>query len=549
MSVQKLISKSLSILFRIIIILFGLLIVKSRDNYFDFYWYLIIIVPYVVIYFLTLFKDGWYSKVRLLNDFCFIVFFLFGKEIDFTTVSFLVLPILNSPNYSGIKKSFLLYIFLILSLFIVSDFIFSWSFIYVTVVFYLINFIADSRKRYFENITNLNTEIESFFEKVLHKRNTFKIYSGILNVLNKIHVLVLYKPEFEKIVCFKIKEKEITLENSSTFVWSYSIETQPILESLKKDNSDAYYNSNLELVINDVLHYQNLFLHSKTDRNHYLFVFTIKRNSNQLFNLYYISILRPVVARLARVIDLENAIKTENISVLKTFRDKYFYMQNAEKAMHFIRNRFNTLDNFIEMSKDNIAGNMDTEGMEIYSTELERLERNYQLLLSRVKNILNKSAKPFSTVHLEPKSSKYYFKCVRDIWLSYFKEFNHELNWDLINIDQYTIQVNDDGLYILLTDWINNISRHSIGNEAVIFNEEEESLVTIFRNDFSAKSKSEIETLASDFNSTDRDRILQRTSHGVIIMKSIIEEMRFKGEIKVDGNCVEFVMTIKKEAK
>jgi hypothetical protein len=549
MLVQKITGKILSIFFRIIIVVFGLSIVLSRENYFETYWYFLAVIPYVLIYFNTLFKDGFISKIRLFNDYLFILFILYAKGIDYTTICFLLLPIVNSPNHTGRKKSIWLYIFFIISLYVLNKYRFDWSFIIVTTIFITINFIIDSRSRFFNNITSLNTEIEGFFEKELEIRKSYKVYDGILEVLNKIKVLVFYRPKFTDIICFKVINDSIILENSSTFVWSYELDKKYLIDLMKENELDNYKHSNIPLNLNGKDKSKNFILINETKKNKYVFLFIIQDASNQLFNLYYTSLLQSITARISRVLDLENSIKDENKEILKIFREKYFHMQNAEKAMHFIRNRFNTLDNFIEMSKDNIAGKMDDEDLKMYSTELQRLERNYDLLMKRVSSILNKPEKPFSAAQLESKSPNYLFSSLRDIWLDYFNEFDYELNWNISTIDNFLIQVNQDGLYILLTDWINNLKKYSNGNEIVIFNEDEIYLEVIFRNKYNKKALDEIIDLKEDFNSKDRDRILKRTSHGVIIMKSILEEMSIKGKIKTDNENIELILLFKKEKR
>jgi hypothetical protein len=547
---DKIVKKILSIFFRLIIILFGLSIVCSRVNYFEIYWYFIAIIPYVLIYFSTLFKDGLISKLRLLNDYLFIIFILYDKGVDYTTICYLLLPIVNSPNYTGRKKSIWLYVFFIISLYVLNKYQFNWSFVTVTLVFITINFIIDSKSRFFNNITKLNTEIESFLENQLELRKSYKVYTGILNVLNRIKFLMFYQPNFKNIVCFKIQENRLILENSSVFVWSYNIVSDEIIKLMNNPKLNNYDLSNIPFELNENDASKNIFIFNKTKTNNYVFIFIIANNSksqsNNSFNLYYISLLQSITSRIARVLDLESSIKNENKKILKTFREKYFHMQNAEKAMHFIRNRFNTLDNFIEMSKDNIAGNMDSEDLKMYSTELQRLERNYDILMTRVGNILNKPDKPFSATQLEFKSPNYLFAAVRDIWYDYFNDFKFQLNWNIKTIDLFLIQINNDGLFILLTDWINNLKKYSIGNEIISFNETESCFNIIFSNKYNQSHKKDIIELKEDFNSKDRDRILKRTSHGIIIMKSILDEMSVKGEIINDSENLKLTLSFKK---
>ena len=492
MTVEKYISKTLSIFFRLIIILFGIYLVWSRDNYFKTYWYFVAIAPYITIYLSTLFREGLISRLRLLNDYIFIVFFLYDKTIDYTTICYLILPIINSPNHTGNKKSIWLYIFFVISLYVINDNNFNWSFIFVTLIFITINFIIDSKTRYFKNITALNLQIEEFFENELELRKSYKFYVGILAVLNKIKVLFLYKPKFQSVVCFRVEDDRLILENSSTFIWSYDIDSMSVLRMMNQENHDNYKNSNIKVTINDLDASRNFIIFNQTKKSRYAFVFVIKDHSNALFNLYYLNLLKPITARISRFLDLERTIHVENKLILRKFRDKFFHMQNAEKAMHFIRNRFNTLDNFIEMSKDNIAGKMDAEDLRMYSIELQRLERNYELLMERVSNILNKPDKPFSATQLEKKSPNYLYGAVRGIWLDYFSNFIRDLNWNVQKTDSFLIEVSHDGLYIILTDWISNLQKYSKGNERVIFNEDEDNFFVVFINEYNPRDRKSV---------------------------------------------------------
>ena len=428
MNLQKFTNKSLSIFFRLIIIVFGIYIINYKNNYFENYWYYLAIIPYVLIYVNTVFNDGFSSKIRLINDYLFIVFLIYGKDLDLVTTTFLLLPVINSPNHSGNKKSILLYILFILSIFLLNNYKFSWTFIIVTLMFRIINFITDSRNKYFENISKLNKEIELFLEKELELRKSYKVYNGILEVLNNIKFLKFYRPKFSKIICFKIDKSKIIMENSSIFVWSYTIDDEFIEEVINASNLEELSYSNINLQINGIDCSKNFFLVNQTKNNKYVFVFVLEDFSNILFNTYYISLLQSITARISKVIGIENSIKNENKKMLVDFRKKYIHIQNAEKAMHFIRNRLNTLDNFIEMSKENIKGEMDTDGLKLYSVELDRLDRNYKLLMVRVKTILDKSDKPFSATKLESKSLNLLFSSIREIWLDFFESFNVEIN-------------------------------------------------------------------------------------------------------------------------
>src|SRR5690606_23138134 len=130
--------------------------------------------------------------------------------------------------------------------------------------------------RFFNNITSLNTEIEGFFEKELEIRKSYKVYDGILEVLNKIKVLVFYRPKFTDIICFKVIDDSIILENSSTFVWSYELDKKYLIDLMKENELDNYKHSNIPLNLNGKDKSKNFILINETKKNKYVFLFIIE---------------------------------------------------------------------------------------------------------------------------------------------------------------------------------------------------------------------------------------------------------------------------------
>ncbi|MFK7000742.1 hypothetical protein [Flavobacterium oreochromis] len=393
----------------------------------------------------------------------------------------------------------------------------------------------------------MNQQIEVFLEKNLEINKTYKIYNGIIKVINSINIIIGFRPNISQIVCFKLIDNSVYLENSSHFIWSYTINEDEI-NLLKKSRKTDSYLEKIQLTINGSQIDNNFFIFNSTKSNEYLFIFISETPLNNKFGIIYLKqILFSVTNRISRVIGTENDLKSEKKNMLNSFRNKYFQIQNSEKAMHFIRNRFNTLDNFIEMSKDNINGNMDDEDMSIYKAELYRVERNYKMLMDRVKSILNKTDKPFSATNLENKSINHIFDLIRDVWYDYFKEFNPTIDINFHLNEKMTVKINPEGFYILISDWISNISKYSKGSNSIHLEEDENSFKITFKNAFSNDSKLNIESLMNDFNSNERDKILQRTSHGILIMKSILEEMNVKGCIEIENGFLKLILTLKKE--
>lgn len=546
MLIKKYTNKVLSIIFRLTLISFAIIIVLSKQNLFSWGWYIFAIIPYLAVYMISLFREGVFSKIRLLNDFLFITFIAFQKDIDLVVIIFLTLPVINSPNYSGEKKSLLLYFFYLISLFVVNDFIWSWSFLTITFFLLIINGISRLRQQFFTNISKLNDQIDCYLEQDLDVNKSYKIYDGLIKSLNSIDLMIGFSPEVSQIVCFRIINGRLVLENSSDFIWSHTIDRN-LVRNVRRKSSERT-SENVAMKLNGDQKDNNFVIYNKSKSQEYVYIFISEKPfTNKLGVLYLRKILNSVTNRISRVIAAEIDIKTNKKVMLDDFRKKYFQIQNSEKAMHFIRNRFNTLDNFIEMSKDNLAGNMDSEDLKLYQIELDRLERNFIVLMERVKSILDKTDKPFSAANLEKKSVNYIFNLVREIWSDYFPDFNVIVKVDFKKTEKQIIKINTDGFYILISDWISNLKKYSKSDERVIFDESEDAFIIIFENKFLPESKIEIESLKNDFNSTERDKILKRTSHGVLIMKSILEEMNVLGTIEVEECVLKLKLIIKKQ--
>jgi hypothetical protein len=553
MTVEQIFDKALSFIFRLVTIIYALIIIGQNENYYETYWYYIVLIPYLIIYSITLNREGVISRIRLLNDYAFILFILYDKGVTFTSLTLLILPILNAPNHTGKKKSIILYLIFLLCLFVLNEYSFDWKFIYPTLTFLAINFLVESRRRYLNKQRALNEQIEDFFDRQNNLRKIYSVYLEILKMMNKSNWFLFYKPHFYNVTCFRVSNSSLKLIHGSNFVWSYNISAEGTLKLLDiVQNKPGYLKqNNIPIEINKELYNNNLWIHAKTNSSDYLYVYTIKEPSFATFNVFYIKLLQPIASRISRVLDLDWDMREEKKRLLTSYREKYFYVQNAEKAMHFLKNRMNSLDNFIEMSKDAVQNGMDSEDIELYTKELENVERNHKLLLERANSILSKSEKPFSSTELQPLKAIHVFNLVREIWLDFFKFFQFDLQWDIQNISKHRISLNHNGIFILFTDWIANMQKHSVGDEIAVFLEDDDFLYIKFINRYnpSRQVEQEVTDLMEDFNSEEKDRILKRTSHGVIFMKSIIEEMCIDGLIYQDKNqnTIQLELKFKKE--
>ena len=104
-----------SILFRFVIISYSIYILAICNNCFKYIIYIPVLLLYIFIYF----KLQNLSKLRIINDFLFICIIVYGKNpFAIINYTFIILPIINTINFSGDKQSGLVYIYTILSFYI-----------------------------------------------------------------------------------------------------------------------------------------------------------------------------------------------------------------------------------------------------------------------------------------------------------------------------------------------------------------------------------------------------------------------------------------------
>lgn len=277
-----------SLLFRCIIILNLVVILSLEENEFKTYVYVISVLMYVVLYFL-LFN---YSRLRLLNDFLLIGVILFGKDpTKVLHFVFLILPIINSINFSGQKKSPLLYILTIVLFFVLSAYhsqnieqlyripIFSPL---VSIFFlWIINYYTSLRVKIKNFRDELSSEIDNFYLKKDGIKRPYKIYKLLIDVIHK----NIKKDLIEDIFCLnvaRVPNERVVIINGSSFIWRFSIGRENLISQIR----EAKTLINEPISVEGKKKFYNLFLYTKVENQEYIYVFITKMN----IPLYYVII-------------------------------------------------------------------------------------------------------------------------------------------------------------------------------------------------------------------------------------------------------------------
>ena len=181
-----------SLLFRIVLILYSIFILANFEGIFNIALYLIGIILYLFVY-IYLLKS---PRIRLLNDLIFISFILLGKDPNKVIIFvFLLLPIVNSINFSGNKKSHLLYIYIFIIYIALTcfyshkyepEFVVRNAFPIVSLFFlWCIDLYTSLRTKIRTFRESLNEIVDSFYLDKETIKKPHKIYTSLIEVINK----------------------------------------------------------------------------------------------------------------------------------------------------------------------------------------------------------------------------------------------------------------------------------------------------------------------------------------------------------------------------
>ena len=92
------------------------------------------------------------------------------------------------------------------------------------------------------------------------------------------------------------------------------------------------------------------------------------------------------------------------------------------------------------------------------------------------------------------------------------------------------VNINEEGFEMFLSDWLNNIYKYKINRVYFDFIFNEELLTINFKNDHKLTNV-DINKMITDLTSNDRNEIMKRTTHGLFLIKSTLEEMNIKFEV------------------
>lgn len=520
-----------SLIFRVLLIVYSSIILTTHTNLFEIHIYLIGLFIYVGLYIYLLNN----RILRLTNDFAFMIFILIGKNPNevFLFV-FILLPIINSINFSGNKKSLIQYP-LTLGSYIFLNYYYLQKVEFAILIdcilpicsilfLGIIEFYTSLRLRIRNFRETLNEVVDSFYTEEKYSNKTYKIYSKIINTINSL----IGRDLIFELYCLTVTsgtEEKLSFINGTSFVWSFSIDESEFIDKIHKRN----YNLNSKLSINGDKKPYNLVLKVEIKNTKYIFLFI----TNKSIPKYYIIIgffrtLIPPLTKIAKILLSEKRLHDMRVKELEKISYRSQYVTKATKTMHFIRNRLGPVNNLIIMleKKNRINSKYRADFEKELKKERDRAKIDLATILKRANYLLEKSNNPFEFSHkTKDITLEKLYQVINRILKVYFQSDAWiEVSINNKQIDSKYVRIDVESMELLLSDWLSNIKKYYAGKLKVLFDINEKSVEIIILNNYK-EDNSVIDFLISDLMSKENNEIMKRTTHGLYHIKTTLDAM------------------------
>lgn len=501
-----------SILFRLTCIIYAVIIVNISTNSFPQWVYYVGIIIYIITYF-NLRK---YSHCRLLADFGFIIFTLYGKDININfCYIFTLLPIINSINYSGKSKSFiLLYLGTCISIAILKGTINIHDFI-APIILLFIDIYSWKKRKTNDILYELTEHVDAFFTQSNVIQKPHQIYESIILEIN-----TFFKGSYiNSIYCYVLKEDNMLwLINSSEFIWDRTLK-------LEIEQIDLLcQNKQLNIIDKDN---QRLFYLIEVDAVKYVFVCNTNKNLPlyyQIIGVDYIFIA--VFSKIANLLNYEYRVFEYKNKTFDDMREKQSYVNVAVKIMHYIRNKLTPLTNIVEYysNEEKISSEVKAKMANKIRREIKQSNKDLHEIVETANYMLEKSNNPFDALEIREISIKKLFVILSEIDERLLSGIV-TINKNIVDVeDKFVVRTSLTETKILFADWINNMRKYKKDKFKICFSIEGEYIRIDFYNDYTI-SHNECEMLIKDINNNQKDAVLQRKTHGIYQIKSIAQSL------------------------
>jgi len=541
------IKKIYSVLFRIILVIYSILILVRNENIFPTYYYVFGIILYIIIFKLLYFKKGIFSYLRLLNDYLFFVLILWDKPInDFFNLCLLFLPLIFSTNHSTSEKrasfSIGLFIITVITLFVLNGFAFEWTYLIAVFVIMLINLLTYLRTYVLRIYNDLHDSIDVFYQNDFNIFSNNKILNSILTKIKNDKKVLKFFLVPDNILVFKIKNEELRLANSAKFISTFKIEDEKTLISNIKESKII---TNTAIIIDDKKYEKTISTLIENGKTSYVFLITAE---TKIFCILYIAkLLDPLFSKVIKVLEVEERLHDEKNRYLDNIKSKTQFVLSTIQAVHFLNNALTPITSYFSLTKryDELTDEgMRNDILKLIESERVRARASLSSILERFDLIMERSLNPYIVQGMFVFSLFKIFANVRKVWD--YNDMNKDWflsKWDK-EILSKTLSTNIDSFEYIIEEILLNIKAHSTGEYQVLFDYEDLPLI-IFKNRIKSfdKNKTNLLRIIKNFNNDDSSEMDKRKSYGLTFIKQFLVQLNMNYEAKLESDF--FILVLK----
>ncbi len=527
-----------SIVFRIIIVIYSIFLIRIHDNYFHDYLYYFYIALYFIMYIFLFDKRR--PLLRTLNDYVLIFVVLYMKDVSIVyNFIFILFPLINAPNHTGTKRCVAQLYFFTILIFIILSFVSSLSYelIYILIgitFLSIISYFELSRAKMFDSVFSIYKKIDDMTSKNRNRTQIPEIYRIIIEKLSD-------RINIKQITCFREEKKSFILKNSSKFVYKYEFDFNKVTYDVSAGK--------LPININD----KELYSVVTVKIRQLIFMIITEKEASSLSiskRLYLMSIAPLLFEKIAKIMEFENNLGKEEYRRIKELSKKQHFVLEVMKSTHFLSNKLSPIKNYLtareQLDSSTKLNQKQREQIQVYeNAERKKASISLKSISDKINLLLNKESNPFIPTSMKKVKARYIFMLIKRLWI----QENDEKDITVENVTDENLNkkiiTNEDALEYIFTDIFTNISKYSNGYKNINFNFEDGIVIQIKNNIVDYRNKeSDLLKIVNNYNNDDRLEINKRNNFGLLHIKELSQQLSMDVSLKLDNQNKLFITEI-----
>jgi len=518
----------------------------SGNNYFSTLVYVTSIVLYIIISFILIFYDfNLFAYLRLLVDYAIIGIVLFHKDVlEFNSVILLLLPIINSPNSTKAYRKIIFPILLTVVILLFNK-MFSFEYIIGLIVLMGLSYVFYKRIMFYNAFSTLYEKIDDHYMGNTKFQNIHKLLKEIIQRYNwNPWVKYMGSPRVTDIYCFERVNNLIFIRSSSTFLWEYDISILVDEFDKIKDEEDDNIVDNVEVKLDGQVYSTNSAFQISFKSKKFIIIIVWEKAPGLLFNIVFQDmfierIFRPYFSKIVKLMIIEYNIRKEKRMDVLSLKENQNYLNNAKTALHFLRNKFTPIQNYLEMV-DSLKS-ADAEKKKIIEdnmkNEFENAKRSVQSITQKTSTILDKAKDPFYAKDIKYIRARMIYIYLREIWDEIIGDPKIEVKSFDEQKKAYS-KIDVECIEMVFYDLIRNMKNFHQSYKSLQFSYNDDFIIIHFINDFKNDPTvlAQLKEIVEDITSKGRAEIIRRKAHGLLNVINFLEQMDIKYEFKVEEN-------------